>query len=165
MLEKHPFGVKITLTKLLKELQIKTNLLINKGTPGAPLFNPKYQDVAKSAQTLNTKLNQTFQVFMNTEEPITPESLAKFKENVQHIIREAKTEFSHHRGAWYTLKPILRQCLGILAGMTLWPMLGVMIFTKNGYRKTFFETPASDAFDKLKSFEEQVKKQNTIRQI
>jgi hypothetical protein len=151
-LETHPFAVKIIVNDLLKKLQVKTNALIHKGTPGHPNFNPRYQQVGELARSLNTELNSVCLFFFHSKDPITTESLANFKREVQQIVEQAKPAFANHREVWYSLKPILRKLLGILAGITMLPMLGVMLWAKQGYIKTFFVTPTTDAFNKLESF-------------
>lgn len=160
-LENHPFAIKTRIRNLLQQLQEKTEELIEKGTEGNPHYNRKYKLVAEAAQRLNEKLNQTCQAFFAETTPITRSSLESFELSVKKAIKDAKKEFASHRGTWYELHPIVKGILGVLAGITLLPMLGFILFSKHGYKGTFFVKPSTASLEKLQSFESNVEEEIT----
>jgi hypothetical protein len=133
--------------KLLEKIKIKTDELIKKGSKQSKHFID-YQKVGKKALKLNKQLDAA------ATETIT---LEEFKQKCQTIIATAKPEFASHRG-WHQVNSTLRKFLGFLAIVTVVPAIVVELSTRHGYLGTFFESPKTDALEKIESFMENINK-------
>jgi hypothetical protein len=136
---------------LLIQFKTETTRLIEKGKG-----NPSYESVAAEAQILSTSITKSYQEFFS-KPAIDEASIKTLNTQIEDALNRAKPAFATHRHWWGRLHSIARQILGILACITILPMLGVAVFSKKGVVTTFFKTPPTDASVKLQHFEEQWK--------
>lgn len=138
----------------LLELKLKTNELIIKGALDSP-SHAKYKQVKLAAETLIQRLEEAGQQFF-TQPWIEREHFDVFNNTCKEAIQEAEGEFKNHRGLWYTIHPICRGILGVLASISVIPALVAHMTTKHGYKGTFFSTPKTDSLQKLMAFQDKL---------
>ncbi|WP_298622716.1 hypothetical protein [uncultured Legionella sp.] len=143
---------KVNFEQYLFQLKIKTSELIQKGDKISTTYNPDYETVGYAAKTLNNALDAAKEAFFKAP---NAQSFAIFKQEVDQAIDDASTEFSHHRGAWHSLHPVLKGILGVLATLSIIPAL-IVATSRHGYVDTFFNTPPTDAEKQLQHFKKQL---------
>lgn len=147
---------RFTILRQFTKLKLKTDELIKKGNKKNK-YHYLYKKVRIAAINLNTELSKAKNEFFIAKTI----NFEEFKQKCNAAIITAEPEFRKHRG-WYQVNLILRNILGILAGITIIPGIITQVMTKHGYIGTFFTTPKTDSEEVLSSFKNQLNQLNEI---
>lgn len=118
--------------------------------------NPEYSRVAQSVDKIASIMKQQMDIF---DHP-TPAGFKIFHAECSKMMKNAKKEAEKHRG-WHQINPILRAILGVCAAITVLPALMIEIKSKQGYMKTFFETPCTNTKKELSRINKKFNAQTT----
>ena len=136
-------------TDIVNSLRNKTNELVEKGTKGHPLYNPRYEKAAEAATKLMEKLDGANNTFFSKKEEITPEKCTAFKVDCTAAINEAQSTFKENRSIWATMGPALK---GFVIAVTVFFTAGIFplaMFIKDKIKVT-------DAAEKLGTFKQSI---------
>ncbi len=141
----------------LAERETNFNSLLNRLEPNfkylnqqVELGNTNYISAANAAQQLSTELRAIGRLYF-AQLP-SPQDTTSFREQCQHSIDKAESEFKNHRGFWHkNMAPIVKEIIGLIVGLLTLPGL-LSVDYRNTLRDTFFSTPKTNAAKTLDAF-------------
>ena len=127
-----------------KQAEKKFNELLKKLGEIEKLLSDKWGKTSKQYKEKNYLLREMHRILSEEgtkffEQPDAAKFVV-FNKNCTQLIDKALTShLTQHRSTWKKIHPILKGILGVLATLTVIPALAVIIKSKHGYTKTFFE--------------------------
>ncbi|RUR04027.1 hypothetical protein ELY15_15965 [Legionella sp. km772] len=147
---------------LCKELKIKTDELILKGTEANPEYDSRYKLVAQAAVQLNKELSTAQTKFFGQK--LSPTSLEEFIKEIHGAVTTANKEFVNHRGSWYGGgNPLVSFVKGFLHVLDKILFAIPNVFTGPHDKISFFKTPPTKSSEKLASFQQEFDKLLMLR--
>jgi len=125
--------------------------------------DPEYVDVSKAALQLHGSLTTESNEFFGKKNP-NAQDFEKFTKNCKKSIQTAMEEFVNPRGLWKNVPAILKAILGVLAIMSVIPVLVITIKKRSAYEamNLFFQSKRPTKSERLlKEVEENIDKGNT----
>ena len=150
-LEEQKMSVYRRVKNTLVHLKTTLDVLIEKGTPSNPQYDPKYRAAAVAANRLYASLDEHCDTFLN--ETYGENSVTQLRDSCKEAMNIARIELSKHRGFWYQIAPIFRTILGVLSTLTILPALVVTLTSREGYVPTFFSVPKTRSLGALEAFD------------
>lgn len=109
-------------------------------------YGDEYKSVFSASLKLNhALLNEGDKFFSNPSK----QSFNHFKSAVMTQITEAEQELSNYPSIWAKVDPLIKKILGVVAAISVLPLLLIMAKSTHGYQKTFFSAP-SPTIDEIK---------------